>query len=115
MLGKTEWALRDMPEGTDDAYTALGEIEAPSTRAGLPTESGYGTATWESDSDSRTQHFSQRYSRLLYSLYWADQRISQERLITAESLRLMGSRYAATEDQNQRAVFDVALPHKLTD
>lgn len=61
------------------------------------------------------RHFSQRYSRLLYSLSWVDQRIFQERCITADGLRLMGSRYAATEDQSRRAVFGVAFPPKLTD
>ncbi|GLY91432.1 hypothetical protein [Actinoallomurus iriomotensis] len=115
MLGKTEWTLRETPDDAYDAHVALTVIEFPATRAGLPTHKGYGTETWESDPDFRTQHFSQRYSRLLYSLYWADQRISQERFITADSLRLMGSRYTAAEDQSLRAVFDVPLPPKLTD
>lgn len=115
MLEKTEWALRDIPDESYDARVALNTIEDPATRAALPTHKGYGTETWESDPDFRTQHFSQRYSRLLYSLYWADQRIFQERFVTAEGLRLMASRYTAAEDQSLRAVFDVPLPPKLTD
>jgi hypothetical protein len=116
MLDKTSWALARIPNDPSNLNgdVAKNDIEDPGTRLGVATEPGWGT-TWESDGDFRTQHFSQKYSRLLYSLFWADQRIFWEQNTTATSVEKMAANYAATEAENERAVFDVQLPPKLTD
>jgi hypothetical protein len=114
MLDKTIGALAQIPADPSNASMAKNDIEDPGTRLGVATEPGWGT-TWESDGDFRTQHFSQKYSRLLYSLHWADQRISGERGTTTRGVEKMATNYAAAEAENERAVFDVPLPPKLTD
>jgi hypothetical protein len=115
MFNRTIWTLTNMlPETPDLGGTAKSIIEDPGTRLGGIMAPGYGV-TWESDGDFRTQHFSQRYSRLLYSLFSADQRVAGERYFTGAGLGKMWDTYAATESENERAVFDVPLPPKLTD
>jgi len=112
MFDKTISALSQTPADPSNAYIAKDDIEDPRTRLGVISEPEWGT-TWESDGDFRTHDFSQKYSRLLYSLYWADQRISGERRTATTGVKKMAANYAATEAENERAVFDVPLPPKL--
>jgi hypothetical protein len=113
MFDKTSWALGQTPDDPSNDFIAKNDIEDPGTRLGVATEPGWGTS-WESDGDFRTQHFSQKYSRLLYSLYWADQRVFGEQGATHRGVGKMAANYAAAESENERAVFDAPLPPKLT-
>lgn len=118
MFDKTISALSQTPDDPSNSYIAVDDIEDPRSRLGVFSstpriEPGWGT-TWESDGDFRTHDFSQKYSRLLYSLYWADQRIFGERRTATTGVKKMAANYAATEAENERAVFDVPLPPKLS-